>query len=403
MPSRPLCFPFRSGVPLPQPPAAETARPRGAGIAIHVATTAEQFAELAPAWNRVHDEAAVASIFTSWIWQFHWWQVYGGTQPLRLLVASEGEEAIGILPLYVHTVSVLGVPVRLLRLVGTGGDTHPDDLGPILAPRCAQAAADKLAHAALALPDADVLVLTDLSPDNALAAAVERAALHAGRALVKGVAERIAFIRLPGSWDAYLQSLSKHRRTRLRYARRRLAAAHARFFVWEEPASLDTAFDRLAELHQRRWTGRGGSKSFASAEYLEFHRRVVKGCLRRGWLRLYCLELDQEIVAIIYAYRFHDAIYWMQSGFDPDKSKLEVGNVLLGYALEHAIGEGNRVFDFLRGDHAYKDKLATGYRITLGMSVFRANAGALAYRLSRTWLPRFKARLLSRPAPRFNP
>jgi CelD/BcsL family acetyltransferase involved in cellulose biosynthesis len=372
--------------------------PHAPGIAIALRTEAEVFAELAPAWNRLHGEAASASVFNSWIWQFQWWQVYGRNQPLRLLVAREGDEVVGILPLYLQRVRVLGLPVRLLRLVGTGGDTHPDDLGPLLDPARAAAAAHELARFALELRGADVLLLTDLAPETPLAAALESAARRAGRAVLNGVSARIAFVRLPASWEEYLQGLSSHHRAGIRYKRRRLArSATTRFFKWRDREGIDNAFERLAELHRRRWADASGS--FRSAEYLDFHRRVMKACLPRGWLRLYCLEVDGELVAMIYAYRFRHGVYCVQTGFDPARAKLKVGAVLLGHALEDAIGEGATVFDFLRGDHDYKDHLATGYRTTAMVRTFRATPGALAYRLRRVWLPVLKARLLRRPLP----
>lgn len=397
----------RSSTILPRPGVAPAERPGASApasprIAVTVRTDAAAFAELAPAWNRLHAQAAGASVFNSWIWQFHWWQVYARGQPLRLLVAAEGDDIVGILPLYVHSVRVLGVPVRLLRLIGTGGDTHPDDLGPILEPARAGAAAHELARVALELHDADVLLLTDLAPETPLAAALESAAGAAGRAVLAGVSERIAFVRLPPTWDEYLQGLSSHHRGGIRYKRRKLArSAEVRFFKCQDPAAIDAAFERLAELHRRRWAD--GSTSFRSAEYLDFHRRVMKACLPRGWLRLYCLEADGEIAAMIYAYRLRHGIYCVQNAFDPARAKLKVGSVLLGHALEDAIGEGAEVFDFLRGDHDYKDHLATGYRTTTSVRAFRSTPGALAYRLRRIWLPILKARLLRRAPPKLQP
>jgi len=94
-------------------------------------------------------------------------------------------------------------------------------------------------------------------------------------------------------------------------------------------------------------------------------------------------------------------VYLMQAGFDP--AKANPGRVLLGYALEHAIGEGNVVFDFLRGEHRYKDQLATGHRETQCVRVFHRTGAALAYGLRRIWLPLWKARLLRRPPPKLLP
>ncbi|HET7197485.1 MAG TPA: GNAT family N-acetyltransferase [Burkholderiales bacterium] len=380
----------------PQAPAA-----RAEGIAVEVLAGADAFAALAPDWNRLHAEARLASVFNSWIWQFQWWQVYGAGRPLRLLVAREGGQVLGLLALYVQSTRILGMPVRVLRLVGTGGDTNPDDLGPLLERGRAQPVAHELARAALALRDVDVLLLTDLAPDCPFRVAVESGARLAGRGLFATRSERIALIRLPRSWDEYLQSLSGHHRAGMRYKRRKLAREHAtRFFAWDDAAGLDRAFERLAELHLRRWAPFGGSESFASVEYLEFHRRVMRACLPRGWLRLYCLEVGGAIAAMMYAYRFRGVVYCVQTGFDPALARLKVGNVLFGHVLEHAIGEGNAAFDFLRGDHDYKDQLATAHRETFAVLAFRATPGGLLYRLRKVWLPRLKARLLRRPPPK---
>ena len=386
--------------PLPEP----TAHAGGGEIEVQFLTTADEFAKLAPEWNRIHEHAAAASVFNSWIWQYQWWQTYGAGQPLRILVALEGGETLGILALYIQTVRVLGVRVRLLRFVGTGGDTHPDDLGPVLLPGREEAVARKLAAAALRLSDADVVLFTDMDPQSAFPRAFEQAAADGQRASLAGVSERIAYVELPRSWPEFLKSLTSDRRTRLKSARRKAAEGRAlRFFVWQDCARLDAAVDRLVELHRRRWDEAGGSESFATHEYVEFHRHIMKAALPRGWLRLYCLEIDGELAAITYCFRFRNRVYLMQAGFDPARAKLNPGKVLLTHALEHAIGEGNTVFDFLRGKHRYKDQLATGHRSTLCVRVFRHTLGALAYRLRRIWAPIWKARLLRAPPPKLSP
>ena len=368
-----------------------------AGLAVDVLTSAEAFVELAPEWNRLHAEATLASVFNSWIWQFQWWQVYGGSQPLRLLVAREGERVAGILPLYLQRARVLGVPVRVARLVGTGGDTAPDDLGPIVARGEEAAAAPALARAALRLRGIDAWRFSDLDPGSPFPAALCAAARELGRASAAGAAVRIALVELPATWEAFLHSLGRDRRWQLRRSRRRVAERHrARFFVWEDAAGLDAAIDRLAQLHRLRWAQAGGKHAFRSGEYLQFHRGVMHALLARRSLRLYCLEIDDAIRAMLYCFRFRNRIYLMQSGFDPALARLGIGKVLLGYALQHAIEEGNEAWDFLRGEHRYKDELATSHRETAGLDVFAATPAALASRARRVWLPRLKARLLRR-------
>ncbi|HYY61400.1 MAG TPA: GNAT family N-acetyltransferase [Burkholderiales bacterium] len=380
------------------------ARPPHAGgeIVVQFLTAPAEFAALAPEWNRLHEAAAAASVFNSWIWQYHWWQIYGGAQPLRVLVALERGAIVGLLPIYIHTKSALGVRVRLLRFVGTGGDTGPDDLGPVLAPGREASAAAALANALLRIGQADVYVFTDIDPDSIFGQALANAAAAAGLAVMSDTAWRIAFIRLPATWDAFLKGLPSKRRSGIRCARAKLFATHpeARFFVWDDPARLDQAIDRLAELHRKRWQAVGSSHSFATTQYMDFHRGLMHSLMRRGWLRLYCLEIGGELRAINYCYRLRNRVFCMQAGFDPDLAAIAPGAVLLGHAIEHAIGEGNEVFDFLRGEHMYKNQLANGTRDTRYVTAFRPNARAWAYRLRRIRLPAWKARLYGRPVPK---
>ena len=124
----------------------------------------------------------------------------------------------------------------------------------------------------------------------------------------------------------------------------------------------------------------------------------MKACLARDRLRLYALELSGQVVAMYYFYKFRDTVYLMQSGFDPDFSDVKPGQVLLGYIVEHAIGEHHKVLDFLKGDHRYKDELATGERETMSVTAFRQSVGALAYRARRIYLPAAKAHVMAAKA-----
>jgi CelD/BcsL family acetyltransferase involved in cellulose biosynthesis len=369
--------------------------PRPAALApdirVRIVSAQEGFSAIAGDWERLHSEAGVASVFNSWMWQYAWSDIYGHGQALRILVASRGNAIVGILPLYIQTVAMLGLPVRRLRVIGSGGDTNPDDLGPFFERGCETAAATALARAVLTMKGVDVIELSDIHSRSPMPLAMKLEAERMQLECTLGQSEKIAYLELPQDWKTYLASVSGHRRWHILSLRRKLADAHpTRFFVWQDAANLDCALDKLAELHRKRWGA--ASKSFASPEYMALHRAAMKECLERDWLRLYCLEIGGEIAAMLYCYRFRKHIFMVQAGFDPAYAKLSIGNVLLGHALEHAIGEGNAVFDFLRGEHTYKQLLATGCRETVSVIAFRHTLGAVAYRATRSYLAKAKAK-----------
>lgn len=350
------------------------------------------FVAIAAEWDRLHAEAAVASVFNSWMWQYAWWTLYGSGRRLNLLVASRGSAIVGILPLYAETVTAFGLSVRMLRFIGCGGDTHPDDIGPLLALGHERAAARALADALFRMKDFDVLQLSDIDARSDFPAVALEAAAAAQMKCTVERSQRIVYIDLPRDWKMFLSSLSGRRRAQMRAKRARFTKEHgARFFVWQDAAQLDRAAERLAHLHRKRWAG--ASESFASPQYVDLHRAAMRECLERDRLRLYCLEIAGEIAAMLYCYRFRNRIFLVQAGFDPAYAKWSPGSVLLGHAIEHAIGEGNEAFDFLRGNHDYKEELATGSRETVCLTAYRPTIGAAAYRARRVYLARTKAKL----------
>lgn len=105
-------------------------------VRVRVVQSAAEFASLADEWESLQSGARWTSVFQTFDWQFLWWKTYGRDQPLRLLLATESERLVGILPLYMQTVSTMRIRVRLLRPIGIGGETWTDDLGPVLAAGC---------------------------------------------------------------------------------------------------------------------------------------------------------------------------------------------------------------------------------------------------------------------------
>jgi CelD/BcsL family acetyltransferase involved in cellulose biosynthesis len=364
-------------------------------VRVRLVQSSAEFASLAADWEALQKDASSTSVFQTFDWQYIWWTTYGCDQPLRLLLATEGDRLVGILPLYIQTVRTMLIPVHILRPVGIGGDTWPDDLGPVLAAGCEVHVAQALAAAVMQLPGWDVLQLSDMLPDWAFATAIRSEIEGQGLPLLTGRSERISYLDLPSTWEGWLEGLSRDRRWRVRSLRKKMYAAHStRFLVWSDPDTLDAAIDRLAFLHNKRWNAVGEVHGFATPEYIGFHRGVMRACLQRDRLRLYCLEVAGQIVAMYYFYQFRNRVYLMQSGYDPDFSKLKPGQVLLHHIIEHAIGEGRSVLDFLRGDHRYKDELATGERETVYVTAFRLTVGALAHHVRRIVMPAAKARLM---------
>jgi CelD/BcsL family acetyltransferase involved in cellulose biosynthesis len=334
----------------------------------------ERLRDCAEEWQRLVDTME-DGVFLSWDWVEPWWRIYGGDGHSRLhtLIFRESDGAIaGIAPFYTTSSperagSRAGrLPGRTLRFLGSGGDTSPDYLNVLARPgreaEIAALVADHLAERS----SWDALLLTDMAADAPMTRALEGAVRERFRwmapASLMGQAT-CPFVTLAASPEEHLAAMPGKLRYNIRSRRKKLISEHgARFFLWEQPAAQ--GIQRLAELHRKRFDAKGRPHGFASAQYVSFHQEVAERFQRRGQLRLYCLEADGVVVAMLYCFRSGERVYHFQSGFDPDWRSAGVGQVLVASALEHAIGEGVRRFDFLKGEYAYKDDWATGRRQT---------------------------------------
>lgn len=370
---------------------------------IDIITDRAGFEALREPWARLQDRIPDTSVFMTWEWQHLWWKHYGDGQELRLLVVRDAGIVVGIMPLYLQNRRVLRlVPVKILRNVGTGGDTAPDYLDPLIDPAQADEIADVLVQAILDKSLAyDQLLLADFIPESAFARTLRK---HLGTTDARrreSVSARISFITLPESWDDYLAGLSGDRRNVIRRFRRKLEVLPAaRFYTWQDPATLDRGIDRLIELHLKRWTNRSDSHAFSSKAYVGFHREVMHAAMEKGWLRLFCIEAEGQIMAMLYCYRYRDRMYYFQGGFDPAMSKLRPGLVLMGHAIEQAILEGTRTFDMLRGEYEFKTHWAKERHETAQIAVSRITPAGLTWHLRTEILPALKKRFASGNASR---
>ena len=66
------------------------------------------------------------------------------------------------------------------------------------------------------------------------------------------------------------------------------------------------------------------------------------------------MKLNRQVIAVLYAFAGGKSTYYYLSGFDPAFDKLSPGTLIVGHAIEEAIAEGHRWFDFMRGQENYK-------------------------------------------------
>jgi CelD/BcsL family acetyltransferase involved in cellulose biosynthesis len=360
--------------------AANTAR-----IAVTHAHAPERLAALRDEWRALFDAAAAPAPFLSWEWLDAWWRAFGRRRQLWLLEARDDAGRLaGALALASRRAIAGG---RIWQVVGNG-ITGADGVD-VLA-RAADAAAVRAAIAAALAEKAaawDGLDLEDLPCGSPTAAALRAALAPRGVRLRAERGHVCPGFALRGT---YAEHLARIRRRETFGRRVRWLSRQPGFLVdvATTPAEAAEAMEDFLRLHRLRWAEEGGSYGIPPGRVEGFHREVAPRLAERGWLRLYRLHVDGQVVAAVYGLEVGRRFYYYQSGWDPAWSARSPGMVLVGRTVEDAYARGLTDYDFLRGTEAYKLDWASDRRETITLRLrapsLRAGTEAVAEGAWRT-------------------
>ncbi len=308
------------------------------------------FHELRPEWNALVQESICNSIFITWEWQATWWKHLGEGELHLLTLRTDDGTLVGIAPLC-KVASRVGE--RVFRWVGCVDVS--DYLDVIALPGYERPLYDAILDY-LTSPDAlpwhyvDLCNIHQRSPTyQTLTDLAKHRGLHA-RSEVQDVCPVIC---LPATWDAYLESLDKKQRHEIRRKMRRVQReADARWYIVQDPATLNDAIDTFIRLHK---ASDPEKSAFMTEQMTRFFYEMCQATFEAGWLHLAFIELNGDPAATMLNFDYKNEIFVYNSGYAPGKyATLSPGIVLLAYCIQNAIEMKRSRFDFLRGEEEYK-------------------------------------------------
>jgi CelD/BcsL family acetyltransferase involved in cellulose biosynthesis len=305
-------------------------------LAIREIESLEELDSIRGDWLALWRSLPTATPFQSPDWLIPWWKHFG-VDRLRVLVLLNDERVVGIAPLFV------GVDLRL-RLVGTGNTDYMDILAED--PEYTSVAFQYLCRNR----SWDEIDFENLRHDSPLLISSMR---HDVSEYVEEQ-DVCPVLCLPSSANDFITSLPRQLQHNLNYYRRKLGnLGHVKLEQANEN-NFDELFEALLSLHEARWRMNHLSGVLCADEVQNFHQDAAYALLSHNALRLYGLRLDARIIACLYAFHHGHCTYYYLSGFDPEFRQYSPGTILVAHAIHEAIGEGDAVFDFLRGREEYK-------------------------------------------------
>jgi CelD/BcsL family acetyltransferase involved in cellulose biosynthesis len=314
-------------------------------IQIEEVTSAERLESLRPEWSNLWERCPHATPFQSPEWLLAWWRHFGNTNLWTLLLRQE-RRLVGLAPLFIHRHQD-HAPCQL-SLIGAGISDYLDFL---LEPDIALIGTETiLRHLSLQRSKWDLCNFQELRAESPLVA-VQAATDLRTQILTMGVCPVLS---LPKTIEAFRTSLTSTCRRNLRRALRSLGGPGELHFERPDEEALPEFLEAFFRLHQARWNQRNLPGVLADPEIQAFHREAAAGLMKRGCLRFYGARQEGKIIAVLYGFAHRGRVYVYLAGFEPALAQYSPGTLLTNYAIEEAIRNGDREYDFLRGGEAHK-------------------------------------------------
>lgn len=194
------------------------------------------------------------------------------------------------------------------------------------------------------------------------------------------------YVILPGSFDEYLGTLTQNTRKKIRKHLR--AIGHSEEF--RVTHSTDTSFERdldvLLRLWSLRWSSRKGERLDSILSVL---RTMLKHCFESGALFFPILWKGERPLAAKAQLidREKGSAGALIGARDTSFDGLPPGFILHAYCIRHAIENGLKTYDFMRGNETYKYSFGVKEQRIQHIVVSRKNRRVVTERLNRSSLP----------------
>ncbi len=161
------------------------------------------------------------------------------------------------------------------------------------------------------------------------------------------------YIKMPCSYEKYLENLGKRSRKSLDYSTRRLQREYnVALRSFENTSDLNEFLDDAISVSRRTYQWNLLGLGLRDRE--DLYRRLYFAATQ-GWFRSYLLYCDNVPVAFMLGYQYQDCYYYLDVGYDVDWSKWSVGSVLQLEVLRDLYEREDcpKLFDFSTGygDH----------------------------------------------------
>jgi CelD/BcsL family acetyltransferase involved in cellulose biosynthesis len=323
---------------------------------IELLSSLDRLTSIRDEWEQLLSDSD-STVFQSYEWISTWWEHHQDGRKLRIFVLRNSGLVVGIAPFFlekrrlpwpfgIRHLKYLGSPLSdYQHVISRRGNEElvANDLCQYLVEHCREW---------------DVLDMESVNEESGdfstLRAALKRNNLS--DYLYQGSVS--ARLRLPHTFEEYLQSGDKHWRHEYRRKLKALTKMQdVKVEEFRDPGeTLQSAMVSCFDIHGSRWKSLGYPSAFDKEDVRKFYCAIADRFAARGMLRLTFLAVNGVRVTFSLDLSYGGTVYVLHSqavGSD-DIMKCSPGFLIKMRAIETAIAEHQSMYDLLRGEYDYK-------------------------------------------------
>jgi CelD/BcsL family acetyltransferase involved in cellulose biosynthesis len=325
---------------------------------IEAITDFDAFLNLKEAWDNLVASAAVEHPFVTHEWIRTWWESFGGTRTLHIVVVREGNTVVGIAPMLEETDRLYGFKLRKLTFIW---NTHVPRCDFIVEGRRLDVYRTLWDYIAAQARRWDLLLLPQLPEGSPTLTSLKELAAASGFLVGMWSSDSAPFVEISGTWEEYLASLPRKHRSNLFSITARLSLLgkvqlENLMADKDDAGVLEAGLEEGFQIEAAAWQAATGTPLLCDARIRTFYSRLARTPGVRDSLRLHFLRVGDKRIAFDLSIRHANAMYVIKGGCLPEYANYSPVNILASMNLENCFREGLRRYDFLGKEEEWKSR-----------------------------------------------
>jgi CelD/BcsL family acetyltransferase involved in cellulose biosynthesis len=322
-------------------------------------------------WNEILSQTTCANIQLTYEWLSSWWEVFGENERLSLITITDEGKIIGIAPLIItKVINKAGLKLRKLTFVGDGLTDYHDLL--VVNDRRKEALQILLKFIVNSKENWDAIHFRNVRSDSPNLPVLRDAFQAMPLTFIERINIQSPYISIDRNWMNYYGALGRNIKSdiqrRLNYLTR---MGKAEFIHLHKVDDVTNTLGIIKSIHEKCQGAKGEISWYTNDKRFRFVSLILKRFGDRKWLDIVFFKLNEKIIAYYLGFVYDNVVYFWNTGFDPEFSKMSPGKLLLHHWIKDAFEAGYKEFDFMVGEEPYKFQWTSRTRPNYELFLFK--------------------------------